>query len=522
MATQRNRIVFELGVRRERLDGSFVSKTLAVHPMVVPPATRNSSDVSRSHRQQTTGASLVTRGGRGLREFKFSGTFGVEVRGVGPFIGTGEQRRAMFEREIVRLPDATVRSDLDEVMQATVVSPQLKFHLRALDLLVDVLFLNVYDFWRGISYEGLVRSFDQTKDRRSATGATWYNLTVEEVGPIVHEGATSEALGGLLQGLSALDEVVAVISAFNLSDVVENLATGVTEIPIAALESVFTSTQAQVRGIKGLVRGVSRPLPGVFNATDGIRQKLAELRRATRPAPRGSGLGVPTWDGDQTARSYEQGGEIHDVEEALRQLPFLGGFFGLSDPDWSTLLSGSGRRETRGQRTYRVSPLDSGASIERSLGIRWSAILDLNGLLPDEALVPGTELRIPGLEPAITPEPIVGLPVLDSHANEGAWGSDLAFDLRTADGDVVVLTGAECLNQGVDLLVFEYGSQILEGTDRVPGEYQSDWIRDRLIAILGSDPRVSGVGAVSMDTQGTGIAFEATVFAINGATVTVS
>lgn len=518
---QRNRLVFELGLRRRRRDGSYSTRTLAVHPMVTAPESWVTADRSRSFRQQTTGSSQITRGGRGLRDFRFQGTFGSEIRGVGAFIGTGEQRRLMFEREVVRLPDAAVREDLDEVLRAPIATPGLKVALSTVNLDTDTFFLNVYDFWFNRSYEGLIRNFEQTRDRRSASGATWYQLTVEEIGPIVHEGIATEVLGGLQQGIAAVQEVTDVFGAFNLGSIAESVAGGVTSVAFAGLEEMLGAVKAQAAGVAAVVKGVGAPIPGLFASTSTLVTQANEVMVAMRPTPQEQAAqGVPSWSGDKTASAYEDEGRLHDLEQAARQLPYLGGYVGLSDADWQTLLSGEGRRETRGDRSYVVAATDDMVGLERKLGIDIAAILAVNDLLPDEALVPGTRLDIPQPEQRVVPDPIAGLPTLDSHAGQAAWGSDLRADFGSGADGINIISGDEVIVQGLDLLVFAFGEQVIDGLDRVPPEDQAAYLSDRLAAILVSDPRVAAVADIALTVATPAVEYQATVVALNGTTVT--
>lgn len=527
--SQRNQIVFEVGVRRREATGLFTSRTLAIHPLAVKPDSVRIQDVSRSTREQTSITSQLTRGGRQLRTWAFTGTFGVDVRGAGLVLGTGEQRRQRFYEEVVRLPDASDVLQLHAYQSAPLKTPGLADILRGVDPAVDQLYVNVYDFWNGIVFEGLVRSFSQTRaaGRAAASGATWYDLTVEELGPLVADGIAGDVLVLFKDALVTWQTANDVVRSYNVDDLANALLDPLATTALQGVTESVRAVRSQVDGVTSVARGgpASDAVTTFWQSTRDLEASAADLRASVRAEElQPSGQGWANFaQGDPTVLRYQQRADLVALADAARFQRFAGSLLGLSDEQWQALLAGTDSpRSSQGARTYTVSLGETGADIEQRTGVRWIDILAANNLLPQEAERPGTELRIPP-GAVLTPRPIPGLPTLDSHTGTSAWGRDLTPDLAVANGRLVVIEGEDLLQQGIDILLSEFGEAIMAGASTVPSDYRAQYLAERVRQVLGSDPRVDAVSEVTadLDGQGASVTLQAKIEPINGSTVRV-
>lgn len=534
---QPNFVTFEVGIRRGArvADGRVTParvETLAVHTLVVRPQSTSWSDQSRATREQTNEAALVMKGGRQLRSITYQGTFGVETRGFGATIGTGELRRRQFYTEVVRLPDAVSNRQLIRELRDGARSPAL---LAAIGFdpyqpeRGDRLFVNVYDYWHRLRFEGLIRAFNQERSSRyaAASGAIRYTLTVEEVGPPVMDTIAGEVIGLFQNRLGWVSDAVEVLTSFNAAAIAEAVTSPITDAALEAFTGALDVVQSQVRGVRRLLAPGSDPLRaplvrGYYTALLEARGAARDLRGALRsqPEPTPPPPGVVDFAQVGRVRRFEDAGRVYDAEVALDDQLIAGPLLGLDDQPWFALLEGGVQAQRQAGSTYVVAYGDTGAVVEGRVGVAWGTILEHNGLTDDEALVPGTELEIPAAGREARLAPIEGLPVHGSHSGKKAWGADVTPDLAVKDDGPEVVIDRDVLVQGMQSIIAEVQDRVFEGVNDVPPGQRGDYVVTRFTEAILADPRFVAVMDAQADVDASGaVSMSLEIAAINGGVV---
>lgn len=544
---QLNIHLFEVGmVISDPNTGSERVVTLAVHPMVVAPETKRYGDSSRSAVDETASSTVLTRNGRSMRPLSLTGTFGVETRGVGTYIGTGDVRFQRFYNEVVRLPDAINRAQVDAILNSSFNTPGLVSALVDYDPRNTRFYVNWYDFWDKIYFEVVIANWDHRRQAKkaAASGAIWYSLQGKEAGPLVAGSIADNLLGKALNGLSVWRDVNEILSTYTVPAFLNSTAGALIAAPAALLTASVGVAVDQVESATGVVEGSRARAGQPFNTpapvlTDMLNNciKMAEHSKdiidiIERISPRQFDQEVGQVNWTSQAREGEKSSiEFHDalsdlitVQDAGEFQRITGAWFGMGQRTYQEFLSGSGGPMTTnpdldGSIEYTVTDSDTDEDIARRFGVSWERILDVNGLLPDEALFSGTLLRIPTVR-AMGPDPIEGLPVFDSHLGKRAWGRDIAAVFRPdADGDFEIVIEEEVLIQGIDILIDDFAEEVMRGVEAMPDTTQAEYVAQRLRRVLSSDPRIASVGEIEVVSIGNGFETAAVVTAINGGTI---
>ncbi|MGB0972612.1 MAG: hypothetical protein ACPGVG_16890, partial [Mycobacterium sp.] len=218
--SQLNLYVFELGYRTTDPEtGLTVTTTAAVHPLVTAPTHVSGADQSRAMVQEVADDSHVIHGGRANRMITLAGTFGVENRGMGVYVGTGPVRAKRFYNEIVRLGEALSKDQVSRAVDILTGSPGISQTMAGFDPDRSVPFINYYDFWDGQYFECVIRNYKWDRNRASATGRSDYTLLVHEVGPIAQTGINQTLIQPLLNGLTLWQSINGVLESYTLEGV---------------------------------------------------------------------------------------------------------------------------------------------------------------------------------------------------------------------------------------------------------------------------------------------------------------
>lgn len=579
---QLNLFLFELGmVTRDPLGiVPDIVTTIGVHPLVVVPTTIRYSDRSRTTIAATHDGSVVTKAGRDLRTCSFQGSFGVQSRGLLLYIGTGQLRFDRFYHEVVRLNDAVSKGQVD-AEKDPFRSPLLSLWLKLYNPDRTTFFCNYYDFWHNIQFECDVTSFSWTKSHRGggATGLTPYQCEVAECGPIVTGSLGTTLINGLFQALTTWDSINELIKSYTLDAIVGSLvdAGGIVAGQLADSINAFN---AQIDGATAVINGSAPPgtsavqsrtpalsagggygtgsygspqTPEVVPQSDdpangktGLSGHLAhasaiassgttalELLRAQSPAAGADSVGgAVDWasvDGEGSLPGVDAADAQDGLSELINAARFqsaVGALYGMSREEYEAFLSAtglSGREPSLGATVeYVVTTYDTPSSIEQQFGVPFEAILRLNGLTPDEALLAGTVLMIPRHRVVGQPITIEGLPTFGSHTGRAAWGSDLYTDLRVdATGSLAVLSGPDVLVQGINWTISMFSEHLSRLVNETPDTVRDRLVRLQLSSILASDRRIASVDQIETVTGADGtMQVAATVTAINGAQIT--
>jgi len=538
---QLNVLVFEVGMLiRDPISDTQKAVTLAIHPLLTVPSNIRYSDRSRSQVTKTDGASVKTTGGRAHQLVSLEGTFGVEERGIGPIIGTGDLRFKRFRREVVRLGEALFREDVDDALRALSSSPGLASALAVYDEETCEFYVNFYDFWHEERFEVHIPAFDFTKSakRASATGTTFYTMQLREVGPIIGSGIGDELISALFQGLTVWTALNSTIESYTVDNIVA-AQFAIPDIVISQLTSSVSAVTAQLDSATGIMSGQSfggsrgdttRFFGEVKDLIIAADDAIAALQgRATGQFDNESGQinwSGQTGEGDNTELSIQDEiATLLDVEDAALYQQNAGSLFGMGDDDYQTFISSSGSDsvtapDLAGSITYAMTMLDTARSLEEKFGISWDEILKLNDLTPDEASVPGTELQIPQLRQRGT-QRIDGLPVFGSHIGKAAWGVDLDMEMRgDVNGKPVLVSEEDALEQGAQILVEAFGHQMLAKVPYLPDSVRNEFLRLQLQTLFLSDKRFLSLDDVQFDSANNAtLDIEVTLTAINGGTV---
>lgn len=95
---QLNIFMFEVGILRRDPLGIVPDITfpLVIQPILTLPTRISYTDMARGGVQETTGGAIRNIAGRANQTVQMSGNWGVQVRGLGPFLGTGELDTNVF------------------------------------------------------------------------------------------------------------------------------------------------------------------------------------------------------------------------------------------------------------------------------------------------------------------------------------------------------------------------------------------------------------------------------------------
>lgn len=542
-----NIIVVEVGiVTTEPTTGAEVVTTVSVHPLLVAPRSIRYSDASRSPVMETTGGSILTRAGRALRTVQMDGMFGVESRGLGPYIGSGEMRFQRFYKEVVRMSDALSDDDVQAAVDILNGTPFISLLVKPFVEGYSTFYINFYDFWNDVAFQALVPSFGWTREFRNggATGNISYQLVVKEVGPLKEGGLGNEIISALLAILGTWDDINDVLGAYTATEIID-AQIAVAAIVASELADTVEAVNAQVQSVQELMGGNTAASLASDASNDGIASFFSNCQRlveqgeeAVTALNQALGLGEvdndsgaisPTAvDGEGSNRALDMAGRIHDLEgviDAGRFYQAAGKFFGMGRSDYQAFILGGGALglfgpDAAGSERHEVALTDTPASIERRYGVTWARILELNNLTPDEALFPGTVLQIPVPRPK-GPQGIRGLPTFGSHVGKSAWGIDLPLELIARNGDVVTVDEEDVLVQGATFLVEQVADDLLVAVKSVPDAVKTRYLSRRLSALFRLDGRFTSTEDVTVAiTPGGGFDVEATLHAINGGTIT--
>ena len=574
-----NIYVFEVGTIKDLGYGLTLVQTRSIHPLLVAPTEIRWTDTSRSSVQQTLGGSALTLGGRGLKRGQFQGTFGHESRGLAVYLGTGDVLFERFYNEVVRMGEALTSEEMDARVNDLTGTPFIRLLVADADPDGgDLWFINFYDFWDDQSFQVILPNFTWRRSHRQggATGLVHYTLDVQEVGPPVEGSLGSTLLGLLLDGLTLWADINDAISTYTLANIAEAFV-GVAAIIVAQIAATIEALETWVDDLPPFDDPVDHPLDDLQAQCNRVRALMggedsADPRTGSSSRAGAAGAGAALDRAARTAADvaelaeatataapevYESAGAevttgtdvpgegsnpgldradalavLSRLEDALAFQRVAGKFFGMSTRDYATFATAGGGASgmaaiSRGSATHVVTETDTPRSIESSYQATWAQILELNHLIPEEALRVGRSLSIPQLQqrPA-SGTGIEGLSTFGSHVGSAALGADwaLALSADSANGDVDVVAGDECLSQGIRVLAETFGDSIMAGLDLVPPLVQRQYLSARLSRIFLSDPRVAAVSSVdvSLEDSGAGYSIEIVVIAINGATVTTT
>ncbi len=537
---QLNVLVFEVGmINRIPATGDEIVHTIAVHPMFVAPSDITYVDRTRSVVSETAGGALRTVSGRALLQCSLSGVWGVETRGFGPLIGSGELRFQRFWREIVRLGDALFREDIDEAIRSLLSSPLVAAQLRSFSEDTSTLFVNFYDFWNKISFQCQVSSKQWSRRAKGggAVGLIHYRLQLQEVGPIVSGGVGDQIVSGLFRGLTLWADINLVLQSYNVSTL-EDALVSIPGPVLSELANSLDAVNAQLRGVTSLMGANPSPEPGpgmtAFMATS-IRLANAAIDTATIIGARATGNiaaedGEISWATQQAEgvmeelELYDQQEELMDVEAAALWQLVAGTLFGMDRALYQEYVTASGSSgspipEISGTVDYTVTILDTEASITTMFGVDFDRILSVNAMTPDEALVPGTVLRIPVIR-APGPTPINGLPTFGSHLGLAALGVDMdvSFAADPVGSPALVIEG-DCVAQGIEMLLAEFAADLIEQRNAMVPVVRTEYTETRLRGLLLSDKRVLEVEEIELVETGAVLDIDVALITINGGTV---
>ena len=532
-------------VSTDPLFGTEILTTVSVHPLLTVPESIQYSDNSRAALTETTGGSLVTKAGRALRTCNMSGTFGVESRGLGPYIGNGDMRFQRFMKEVVRMADALTAEDIDAAVDVINGTPFISLLVKPYIPDQTVLGINFYDFWDQLSFQCLV-NFTWSHQARggSATGLRRYTAQIREVGPIKSGSVGSLIISGLMDVLGTWGSINDLISSTTVTDILDAQA-GVLAIGASAIADSVDALNAQLDSVTQLMGGssatslaTSASLSGIASfvqnanaVVDGLTTAVSALVAlfATGDIDNEAGAVDPsavTGEGDNAhLLLFEQSSALADIIDAAGFQTSAGIYFGMSRADYGAFISSGGTSafagpDIAGALRHVVSVTDTPASLEAAYGTAWSDLIAANGLTPDEALLPGTELHVPILRPRGV-QGINGLPTFGSHIGTSAWGTDLALEFTLDDeGNPVMVRGEDALVQGMQFLIEVFGDDILKAVQSVPEVARVSYISQRLQALFKTDRRIVGVDALTVVINPAGgYDVDVTLFALNGGTV---
>lgn len=565
---QLNVLLFELlvVVPRPLEQGGADVVSLALHPMFVSPSEWQSDDASRSAVTRNMDGVLRVVGVRALRSFTYTGTFGVQARGFGPLGGDGEWRRRRFEQEIVRLSDAVTNQDIEDAVglfgtelgsQLTQARPLAEL-LAHFDIKRGHFAVNMYDFYNRRFMQVNVSRFSQTRSHRraGATGAVWYNLSVQESGPLLDGVGKPSKLLDLLEITATVNDLLSLVDDVTLENATEAAAL-LAAVPLnfSPLESTAAALADAIRltggggGLKrqrnlaeaSAITGLSSLFTDVANGITEIREAIVSLELSA-PAEYQPTLAWVDFESgtapehEPSTLAFDTKVDLLNIIDSLETQLVVGCFFGMSRQDYKTFVESGGDSATASPTisasvTVEVGSTDTPRSIERQYGVSWSTILAANGMTSDEALYPGTVIEIPVTRPRGNPG-IEGLEVFDSHLGDKVLGSDLRMEIgveavNSVDpalpGDLITVSGPDCAAQGLQILIESHIDAIRAGIEGLVIGAREDFIAQRVRQVLKLDGRAASVRrvAVAIDPTSTGYVIDANVTLVNGNTVQI-
>lgn len=528
-----NILVFEVGMLTTYpFSDEPLITPVTVQPLAVAPRSIRYTDTSRTLVTQTQGGAIRTVGGRGLLQCALAGTFGVDARGFGPFLGTGEVRFQRFWREIVRLSDAINRRRVNEAYRIASATPGLAGALAGFDPDRSSFYINFYDFWNDFAFQAHVTSFVPVREyRRSAAGLVDYQLALQEVGPLVGSSLSEAVIQPLLAALTTWDSVNEAIESYTLATALDSVFAALA-VPVSELSDSLEAVSSQLGAAQQLMSEAGRADNTGISTFFGSSRRLAAAARdvADRLGLRRSG--EPTWEGGQVNWSepsasleldlFDEAHALSEVEDAARWQDVAGRLYGMSSEDYEAFLSSGAeggatpQPNVSGTITHEVTDFDTPASLEQIFGVTWDEIVRANAVLPDDALIAGTVLEMPRLRGRGSPT-FEGLPTFGSHVGRSAWGVDLDLVMEADDdGAPLLVDEGDCLEQGMRFLLEVYSEQLLDLAQQVPDEIREAYLRRRLVTLYETDRRISGVAEIDIEQTSTGYEVAATVTAING------
>lgn len=544
---QLNIAIFEVGMLF-RVFGIEAVSTTGIHPLLVSPKSWAYADRSRSSVMETVGGSHEVHAGRALRQVTFQGTFGVENRGLLLYLGTGEVRFKRFYKEVVRMGEAMTQDDVNANTDDLNGTPLIRLLLKPYDEEFTRFYINFYDFWHDISFQAQIMDFSwQRVDKRGAAqGMIHYTMTVKEIGPIVTGSLATTLLNALLAIFTTWDSINNVLETYTFANIVDSFS---------AAGGIVASEFGQTMEALGLQNETVKKLSGSSSSSsfvpkigDGLDAYFDNVETAQAQAqvlidnlganldtfdaangeastPRASATGDDNGEA-ATIRNYRKQSDLAELMDSLQFQKVAGKFLGMSTEEYQAYItsfafSGTTAPDIGGSRTHVVVDTDTAERLEQQYGVEWSRILILNRKTPDEALIPGTELEIPTVRPR-GPQGIEGLPTFGSHVGQSAWGSDLPPEIIVgSDGDLVTVSGPDVLEQGARILIEERGEVILTQLNKVPTAVRTQFITEKVSALLLSDERFEAVSDLTVVLQETGIDVSVSVTAINGGRIQV-
>lgn len=535
---QLNVFVFEVVMVAPSVSSDLppVVTPIAVHPLLVAPTTIQYTRSTRSTANRNMDGALHVKAGRNLDTIAFQGTFGSEFRGIGLYGGDGELRRRFFEKQVVALGDAINRTDIEEALGlfgtdvGASLAQQLPISTTASgDPTNSGYFaINLYDFYNRRFFQCQIVTYATTRAFRGggASGVVPYSMTVREIGPIVAASDVAFKLLGLLEASSAIADRIALISDLTVADATEAMALlAAIPVSILSLEPIANGFSSALRllGPSGKVErqrtarnseaAANIKLGSLFSdaetASGQLRDAINSIR-STAPSAYTSAKGhlrfetasAPAFEPSQLG--WETCRSLNEIVDSMRFASVMGCFFSMSRSEYQASISGGGVSDGAAtvrhtvEHTARVG--DTGASISAEYGVNWSDILRLNRMTPDEALFPGAKLLVP-LTRAIGNVGVAGLEVFDSHTGVSVYGKDIDISFRVENGDLAIVSGVDCLEQGLNMLVEKYGGELYKHSDSVPASVAADLVAERLMRVLRREPRVATVESVTSESN---------------------
>ncbi len=515
---------------------------VGIHPLVVDPASVSVSRDSRTSITEVVGGAIETVGGRTPYTYSLTGDHGVTARFIGPYGGPGPIRAQRFIDEVVNLSDATTSAAVAACMGKVSTSLGLPLILSPLMPMVDrgkcLFAINFYDLFTGESFACRITGYSYERSSRTGgfVGNEKYRLTLKETGPRREVPIVSNLIAGVVDGLVAWRQVNAYASMDALATL-ESITTG-PAAPFAeqmAMSLTALSGQAQAASAV-LVGGASlrdiaatrarlAGFPGVLQPMRmaAVQAKDALTRQPNELDPGRGWVDFSTADDDLVR--YEQRITVNQIIEWVDFQSVAGAFFGLSQADYLTVIGAGADVQMLGPSSsgvdWTMTDVDDAASVEARFGVSWSEVLAANRLTPAEALRPGRKLRIPVAAPP-GPQGIAGLPTYGSHIGREAWGRDIDLDFEVGpDGDVSTVNDIDVLQQGMTFLIEVASERLLSDGNVLPDAVRVPYVRERLRAVLLTDPRVAALPALEVRQASQSIDATVTIQAINGESVSV-
>lgn len=540
-----NLFVFEVGIlTRDPITGATISQTLALHPLLVAPSQYSCNVTSRSVVEKTATAFWAMRGGLGPLLWNFSGTWGKVSRGLGIYVGDGETRHTRFLNEVVRLPEAVSKEDAAACYDLLTGTPSVGIAVAAFNPDVQVFYVNMYDLWDGWAGSVKIDSyhFERAQSRGAAAGLRWYNLQVSEAGPLIAGNPVNAVVQAVFKTAVLLDGFADVIDSYTPAAIADALGAipasllSLVEDNLNSLQESFTSFTTLVNGSSGWSGASLSNLAGLFGTAQRLNTLLGDVHGYAVSLLGSTWFradqGEPDWTsavddgGNQGLLGQEAIRALEELRDTLAQLHVMGAFYGQDPADFRAWVEHAGLGGRTGPTLGRTSARlawrrgDSLHRIAERYGVAPELILAASGLTVED-LRPGVEILIPAAR-ASGSLGVSQLPVLDSHQGSRALGSDLDLAFEVEGGDLVVVSGADCLVQGLGEDLADLYDTVITDLDILPTDAIERWLQRKVGAALIADPRVATVREIAVSLEGdTGIVVNATVTAITGTEVEV-